>query len=79
MISKGNTKKEMERKLRDYFVSGLRLVWLIYPKTQTAEAYTAPDDMRRVGKNQSLGGGGVMPGFRLSLKELFVRPKRRKH
>jgi Uma2 family endonuclease len=79
VISQSNTKKEMERKLRDYFVSGVRLVWLIYPKkTQTAEIYTAPDAMRRVGKTHALDGGDVLPGFQLSLKDLFARPKRRK-
>ncbi len=78
VISAGNTKKEMKRKLRDYFVSGVRLVWLVYPKTQTAEVYTAPDEVRRIGKNQSLDGGDVLPGFRLPLKGLFARLKRRK-
>jgi len=78
VISQGNTKKEMERKLRDYFVNGVRLVWLVYPKTQTAEVYTSPDAMRRVGKNHALDGGDVLPGFQLSLKDLFARPKRRK-
>jgi Uma2 family endonuclease len=78
VISEGNTKKEMERKLRDYFVSGVRLVWLVYPKTQTAEAYTAPDEVRRVGKNQALDGGDVLSGFRLPLKDLFAGLKRRK-
>jgi Uma2 family endonuclease len=78
VISEGNTRKEMERKLRDYFVSGVRLVWLVYPKTQTVEVYTSPDEMRRVGKNQALDGGDVLPGFRLTLKDMFAWPKRRK-
>ncbi len=78
VISAGNTKKEMERKLRDYFVSGVRLVWLVYPKTQTAEVYNSADEVRRIGKNQALDGGDVLPGFRLPLKELFARAKRRK-
>jgi Uma2 family endonuclease len=78
VISKSNTKKEMERKLRDYFASGVRLVWLVYPKTQTAEAYVSPEQVRRVGKNQSLDAGDVLPGFRLPLKALFASLKRRK-
>jgi len=78
VLSKSNTKTEMKRKLRDYFLNGVRLVWLINPKTQTAEVYTSPEDMRAVGKSQALDGGDVLPGFRLPLKELFARPKRRK-
>jgi len=77
VLSEGNTKKEMERKLRDYFEAGVRLVWLINPKTQSAEAYTSPTRKRKIGKDQSLDGGDVLPGFRLPLKKLFERLKRR--
>ncbi len=79
VISKGNTKKEMARKLREYFESGTRLVWLVYPKTQTVEVYTTPDRMKRLRRTQTLDGGDVLPGFQLSLAELFAprrRPKR---
>jgi Uma2 family endonuclease len=77
VLSAGNTKGEMERKLRDYFEAGVRLVWLIQPKTQTATVYTAPTKVRRIGKEGVLDGGGILPGFRLSLRELFARARRR--
>jgi Uma2 family endonuclease len=32
VLSKGNTKKEMDRKLHDYFSAGVKLVWYIDPK-----------------------------------------------
>lgn len=78
VLSPSNTRAEMERKLRDYFLAGVELVWLIDPKTQTADAYTAPDECRHVGKGGSLDGGTVLPGFRASLKELFARTARRR-
>jgi Uma2 family endonuclease len=77
LLSEGNTKAEMERKLRDYFEAGVRLVWHIQPKTQTALAYTSATKARRIGKDQALDGGEVLPGFRLPLKELFTRARRR--
>jgi Uma2 family endonuclease len=77
VLSPSNTKKEMARKRRDYFLAGVELVWQIDPKTQTAEAYTSPEDVQRIGKNQSLDGG-VLPGFRLPLKQLFARTTRRR-
>jgi Uma2 family endonuclease len=77
VISAGNTKKEMERKLREYFEAGVLQVWLIYPKTQTAEIYTAPDQVRRVGKSQALDGGTLLPGFTLPLRQLFARTGRK--
>ena len=43
ILSPNNTAEEMERKLHDYFSAGVRLVWYIDPRTQTARAYTARD------------------------------------
>jgi Uma2 family endonuclease len=73
VISKGNTKAEMERKLREYFEAGTRLVWFLDPKNRTARVYTAPRRSTRLTEDQSLDGGDVLPGFTLSLRELFER------
>jgi Uma2 family endonuclease len=78
VISEGNTPGEMTRKLRDYFEAGVELVWLLYPKTQTAEVYVSPTEKRVVAKNQALDGGDVLPGFKLSLKEVFQRKAKRR-
>ena len=43
VLSESNRKGEMQRKLKDYFLSGVEEVWIISPKTQTAEVYTAPE------------------------------------
>src|SRR5262245_43088339 len=42
VLSESNTKKERQRKLRDYFLAGVQVVWFIDPKTETAEVYAAP-------------------------------------
>ena len=73
VLSEGNTKAEMSRKLRDYFTAGVRLVWYIDPKTRSAKAYTAEDRWLDVNESQSLSGGDVLPGFELSLKDLFAK------
>ncbi len=78
VLSKGNTRAEMKRKLREYFQAGVRLVWLIQPRTQTTEVYTSPGKARRVGKDQALDGGEVLPGFTLRLSQLFARARMRR-
>ncbi len=78
VFSKGNTLAEMARKLGEYFRVGVRMVWIIYPKTQTAEIYTSPTRVRKVAKTGALDGGMVVPGFRLPLKRLFARMKQRR-
>ena len=76
VLSKGNTKKEMDRKLREYFVVGVRLVWFVLPEKRLARVYTAPGQFTRLGTDQTLDGGAVLPGFALPLHELFDRPRR---
>jgi Uma2 family endonuclease len=76
VLSPGNTKAEIDRQLRDYFLAGVELAWVIDPKTQTAKSYTTPENVQRIGKAGSLDGGSVLPGFRLPLKELFASLRR---
>jgi Uma2 family endonuclease len=71
VLSPSNTPSEIRLKIREYFQAGTRLVWVIDPKKQTARTYTAPESSRAVGKSGSLDGGIVLPGFRVSLPELF--------
>ncbi len=78
VLSAGNTKKEMDRKLRDYFQAGARLVWYVDPKTRTITVYTAPDQATKLTVKDTLDGGDVLPGFSLPLRELFDRTDRRR-
>lgn len=72
VLSKGNTKKEMARKLRDYFEAGVRLVWYIDVESRTAIMYSAVDQPVEIDEDGELDGGDVLPGFSLSLRELFA-------
>ncbi len=73
VLSKSNTKAEMARKLGEYFQAGVRLVWLVDPKTRTVRVHTAVDQSVLLEGNQTLDGGEVLPGFSLSLNEIFAR------
>jgi len=73
VLSEGNTKEEMDRKLKDYFFAGVRLVWYIDLKKRTAKIYPAPDQGLMLTEGQALEGGDVLPGFRLPLRQLFAK------
>jgi Uma2 family endonuclease len=77
ILSKGNTPKEMTRKIQEYFKAGVRLVWVIDEKKQHAEVYWSLENKKRIAKSQPLEGGDVLPGFRLVLGDLFANAKRR--
>jgi Uma2 family endonuclease len=76
ILSKGNTKSEMELKLREYFEAGVRLVWYIDARSRIAQIFTAVDQFRTIDTNGLLEGGDVLPGFQLRLGELFERAER---
>jgi Uma2 family endonuclease len=61
----------MERKLKDYFFAGTKLVWFIDPDTRTAQIFTAPDQLVTLKETDILDGGSVLPGFQLPLADLF--------
>jgi len=72
ILSPGNTEGEMQRKLRDYFAAGVRLVWYLDPAARTAQVYTSPDRGTTYLEDHVLSGGDVLPGFELPLRELFA-------
>jgi Uma2 family endonuclease len=73
VLSKSNTKGEMNRKLREYFEAGVRLVWIVDPKKRSVRVHTAVDQSVLFVEGQSLDGGAVLPGFVLPVNELFVK------
>lgn len=75
VISRGNTRQEMTRKLADYFSSGVRLVWYIYPAACEVQIYESPDKCVTLTAQETLDGGNVLPGFRLLLSTLFAKPQ----
>ena len=73
ILSKGNTKGEMDRKLRDYFIAGVRLVWYVNPVRRSVRVYIAPDQSKLFGEDDTLDGGDVLPGLALPVRKLFKR------
>lgn len=73
VLSRGNTRREMKGKREEYFRGGVRLVWEINPKKQSARVYTSPTQFQEIGPDGALEGGDVLPGFVLPLKRLFDR------
>ena len=76
VLSKGNTPREMKRKLDEYFRAGVRLVWYVDPKRRTVRVYTAPDQSVLLTEDQQLDGGEVLPGFTLSIRDWFAEAER---
>jgi Uma2 family endonuclease len=78
VLSKGNTKKEMDRKLQDYFATGVRLVWYVDPRSQTVEVHRSLTDHSTLSEDDTLTGGDVLPGFEVKIASIFARAEGRR-
>ncbi len=72
VLSKSNTAAEMKRKRREYFAAGCSLVWMVDPDTRTVAVFTSEEAVVMLEENAQLTGGELLPGFSLSIKELFA-------
>lgn len=72
VLSEGNTVLEMERKLKEYFLVGVDLVWFVDPDTRTVRVFTSPDDVTTLTAKDTLTGGAVLPGFAVPVADLFA-------
>jgi Uma2 family endonuclease len=71
VLSEGNTAREMDQKLLEYFSAGVRLAWYVLPDLQQVHVYTAPDRREVITADHTLHGGEVLPGFTLPVRRLF--------
>ena len=71
VLSEGNTKAEMTRKVREYFDTGVGLVWLIDPRKRTARVFSDHEKSTLVRADQTLDGAAALPGFVLRLSDLL--------
>jgi Uma2 family endonuclease len=71
VLSESNRPAEMERKRKDYFRAGVKRVWEIDPETRSAKVYRALNEFKPIEPNGSIDGEDILPGFVLSLQEVF--------
>lgn len=72
VISPGNTKREMTEKVKEYFASNARLVWIVSPKLKTVTVYRSLTDIVTLTEKDTLDGGEVVPGFQIPVAEIFA-------
>jgi Uma2 family endonuclease len=62
----------LQRKIRDYFEAGVRLLWIVDPEMQTVTVYHTPLDPRVLTVAETLSGEDVLPRFSCQVADLFV-------
>jgi Uma2 family endonuclease len=65
--SETDTLKRLQEKMKEYFVNGLRLGWLVNPQDKEVEIYRQGQPVEVVALPVILSGEDVLPGFELQL------------
>jgi Uma2 family endonuclease len=71
ILSRHNTRQEIDLRLKDYFHSGSRLAWIVDAEAQQLEACHSLRERRWVGSGGFLDGEVLLPGFRYRIADLF--------
>jgi Uma2 family endonuclease len=62
--------EDILEKVQEYLAAGTRIVWLFFFKTRTVAVHTASGSFT-LDETGILDGGDVLPGFSLSVREVF--------
>lgn len=76
VLSEGNTAKEIDRKLDEYFAGGATLAWIIDPRRRIVEVYTARTNPVVLTDSETLDAAPVLPGFTVPIAELLDSAER---
>jgi Uma2 family endonuclease len=71
ILSPGQTVAELRLKLRHSLKYGSRLGWLIHPARKQILVFRPGQKAQVLKIGQDLGGENVLPGFSLSVEEIF--------
>ena len=72
IASPGNSASDLREKAGLYLRNGTRLVWLVFPDDERIEVHSHIGESQSLDADDTLGGGDVLPGFTLELRQLFA-------
>lgn len=78
IISPSEDRLDMQRKVEEYFASGARLVWQLFPEEKQVKVFAAPDRVTTLHAEDELDGGDLIPDFRCRVADLFDVRKRKR-
>ena len=72
VLSPDDRVSEVEEKVSEWLSAGSQQVWVVSPKLRTVIIYTSLTDVVILTEKDTLEGGGVVPGFEISIAEIFA-------
>lgn len=72
VISPNDRYSEVEEKVKLYLERSTPMVIIVDPRTETLKVYRSPNEVQILTQEDTLEGGEVVPGWTLSLSDLFA-------
>jgi Uma2 family endonuclease len=72
VISPGDRWSEIQEKMSEYLDAGVRLTWVVDPRTRRVYIYRPGREVRRLAESDVLDGEDVLSGFTMPVGELFT-------
>ncbi len=76
VVSPSDRANDVYDKAREYVESGVRIVWVLWPKRRAVSVHTRDEKTAELGPDDTLDGDDVLPGFSVRVGELFAMPTR---
>jgi Uma2 family endonuclease len=74
VLSPGNTRREMDRKRKEYFTAGVQRVWELDPIQRVVRVYRNADAFDEYRDGDVIPGEPVLPGFRCAVTDWLDCP-----
>lgn len=71
VVAPNDKASDIDETIEDYLRAGVRLIWFVYPKSRSVHVYTQTT-VERLNSDETLDGRDVLPGFRLSIGDMFT-------
>lgn len=71
VISPSETYDDVQGKLEDYLMAGVKTVWIVRPKQKTVTVYHTLTDFKVFGEDEEIFGEEILPDFKCNLKDIF--------
>jgi Uma2 family endonuclease len=71
VVSPNDLFYDVQQKVGEYLQAGVRLVWIVNPRTREVHVYRGDGGFQLLKNGDSLDGAEVVPGFRCPLAEIF--------
>lgn len=72
VISPNDSASDVQEKIEEWLQFGVRAVWAFYPTTQSVWVHRSKTDNVRLGPDDMLDGGDILPEFHCRVGDLFL-------